>query len=66
MNIEIGDVVRIRRAPGTTPGDLGIVTEVRELVIAYSGEKYKVAEAYIGNRSIRLALNSFELVSKRK
>ena len=64
MEIEVGDIVRIR-GDEWYGGALGVVTEVRELVVEATGDKYMVATAYMRDEMVTLATSNFELVSKK-
>jgi len=62
-DIDVGDLVRVSNYDWIT-GDLGIVTEVREIVHDMSGDSYTAVTALIGKKEYTFSQKDFLLVSK--
>ena len=61
--IQVGDLVRIRHYDWLGQ-EIGVVTEIRELVHDQTGAEYTVITAVMGDKSYTFSAQDFEIVSK--
>ena len=62
MEIQVGDLVKIRDYDWISR-DIGIVTDVRELVHNQTGATYTAVTALVGTKEYTVSAGDFELVS---
>ena len=62
MEIQVGDLVKIRDYDWISR-DIGIVTDVRELVHNQTGATYTAVTALVGTKEYTFSAGDFELVS---